>query len=533
MAHLSISPPKGATTLSPLSAAYERDSKDGLIPVVNFLIGSHYNARIGGETSITSVGDIVSDTAKAISGKIEIAGDANSGEVEKIVTFNPFMYFFPGMKIVGHSEIQDADVGSGPIPVQVLRYEFEDLATGDKLRIELRGGDGNANLKFSEIVDGSETDLVTQQLTVAENEVFWELDFLEDGITKFWFLEPGGTKTRIYRGTLLADIGECKASVRLVLDETVVKTVKSDFFWIFYPSGFVGYDVDLASRLSGKVKIFDDNNDFSDETKWFEVRAGDHKFTGQRIVENGLMRIVFTIAPSIDMYGWDGSAYQLTGKVIPVDTDGNLSTILHDIIFTRFNKSYIKINAKFGIVNHVITMHRGNPYMRILSDSKNFRISTVKARMALSTDVVTDIPDFNQENSDDTNRGNPLDLSPTNNPFVFTNDSNVNTGLLLLDDNWFSWYDLIANDVIGFLGTGARPTSCTVTATSSTQLSSIDWSFADNAIIGIGVLNTTPSVLINNVPTPFIIGNVDTYVKWRANEAVISFDHKMFLRRKR
>ena len=533
MAHLSVSPPKDATTLSPLSAAYERDSKDGNIPVVNFLIGSHYNARIGGETSITSVGDIVSDTAKAISGKIEIAGDANSGEVEKIVTFNPFMYFFPGVRIVGHSEIEDAITGSGPIPVQVLRYEFEDLATGDKLRIELRGGDGNANLKFSEIVDGNETVIVTQQLTVAENEVFWELDFLEDGITKFWFLELGGTKTRIFNGTLLADIGECKASIRLILDENLVRTVKTDFFWIFYPSAFIGYDVDLDSRLKGRIKIFDDNNDFGDETKWANVRSGDHKFAGQRVVENGLIRIVFTTAPSVDMYGWDGSTYKLTGKIIPIDTDDNLGTVLHDVIFPRFNKAFVKITAKFGIVTHTITMHRGNPYIRVFSDSKRFRVSTVKARFALSTDVVTDIPDFNQENTDNTNRGNPLDLSPTNNPFIFTDDNDIDTGIDRIDDNWFSWYDLISSDVIGWLGVGARPTSMTVTATSSTQLSTIDWGFADNAIIGIGILDTTPSILVNDIPTPFIIGNLDTYVKWRANEAVISFDHKMFLRRKR
>jgi len=533
MAHLTISPPKDATTLSPLSAAYERDSRDGKIPVVNFLLGSHYNARIGGETSITSVGDIVSDTAKAISGSLEIAGDANTGEVEKIVTFNPFMYFFPGVKIVGHSEIQDADVGSGPIPVQVIRYEFEDLATGDKIRIELRGGDGNANLKFSEIVDGSETVLATQQLTVSLTEVFWELDFLEDGITKFWFLELGGTKTRIFSGTLLADIGECKASVRLILDQNLVKTVKSDFFWIFYPNVFIGYDAPLSSRLAGKVKIFDDNNDFADETKWFEVRSGDHKFAGQRVVENGLIRIVFNTAPSIDMYGWNGSTYKLTGKIIPIDTDDNLSTVLHDVIFSRFNKAYIKITAKFGIVNFALTMHRGNPYIRILSDSKKFRVSTVKARFALSTDVNTDIPDFNQENTDNVNRGNPLDLSPSNNPFIFTDDNDIDTGLDRLDDNWFSWYDLIASDVIGWLGVGARPTSMTVTATTSTQLSTIDWGFNEKAIIGIGILNTTPSILVNDIPTPFVIGNIDTYVKWRANEAVISFGHKMFLRRKR
>ena len=249
--------------------------------------------------------------------------------------------------------------------------------------------------------------------------------------------------------------------------------------------------------------------------------------------KNGLMRIVFKSTPSVDMYGWNGSAYVLTGKIIPIDTDDNLATVLHDVIFNRFNKAYIKINAKFGIVNHTITMHRGNPYIRIISNSRKFRISTVKERFALSTDVVTDIPDFNQENTDNTNRGNPLNLSPTNNPFIFTNDSNVNTGLLLLDDNWFSWYDLISSDTIGFLGVIERPTSLVVTASDATTLSTIDWGFANKAIVGIGVLTSTPTITISGIPVPFNVGSIDAYVKWRANEAVISYDHKMFLRRKR
>ncbi len=52
MAHLSVSPPNNAGTFNPLAKTYDRSSKDGDIPVINFLIGSHYNARIGGETSI-------------------------------------------------------------------------------------------------------------------------------------------------------------------------------------------------------------------------------------------------------------------------------------------------------------------------------------------------------------------------------------------------------------------------------------------------------------------------------------------------
>jgi len=105
MAHISISPPVGADTFTPLAKAYDRTSKDGNVPVINFLIGSHYNARIAGEISVSATGDIASDTLKAISGKLEIAGKANTGTIEKIGTFNSFMYFFPGVRLVGQMEI--------------------------------------------------------------------------------------------------------------------------------------------------------------------------------------------------------------------------------------------------------------------------------------------------------------------------------------------------------------------------------------------------------------------------------------------
>ncbi len=532
MAHLSLSPPNSADTLNPLAVAYERESKDGLIPVINFLVGSHYNARIGGETSITTLGDITADTAKAISGKLEIAADAISGEVEKIVTFTSFMYFFPAVRIVGHSEIEDDDVGSGPVPVQRMRYEFEDLATNDKILIDLEGGDGNAHLKLREVVDGIETTLVDQSLGAGQKTVFWELDFIQDGITQFHYKEASKDKLRIFNGVLGVDIGEAKASARLVLNQTSVKTVKSDFFWIFYPNIFASYDVAIVNRLKGRIRVFDTDGEPL-EADWIEVHAGDHAFTGERVVENGLVRIRFKDDPAMEVFGWNGSTWISVGDVIAKNNGGSEANVLHDVIFERYNDAAVKIIAKYGIVDHTVVMRRGNPYVRVRSNSKRLKFNISRERVALSTDVNTDIPDFNQVNTDDANRGNPLNLSPTNNPFVFTDDNDIDTGLDRLDDNWISWYDDIASDTVGWAGFGARPTSMEFEAVSSTEMKRIDVGFAKNAIVGVGVLTSTPSADINGIPTPFSIQNIDEYVKWRANESVFSFEQKMFLRKKR
>ena len=536
MAHISLSPPSKAKTFTPLSKAYDRTTKDGDVPVINFLVGSQYNARIGGQMNITEVGSIEpGSTVKAVSGKLEITADATSGTIEKIATFVSFMYFFPGVHIGGNCEVQDDDVGSGPIPVQRCRYLYEDLATGDQIIIELQGGDGNAQLVFSEKVDGTVTALVTQEITAGVKIVDWELDFLEDGITKFHFKEPSGTKTRIFNGTLKVDIAEAKCSVSLVLDQIVPKTIKSDFMWIYYPNVFIGYDVALVDRLSGRIRVFDDDGFPSDETKWIEVFSGDHEFTGQRVIENGLIRIIFKSTPEMEVWGWDTATvtWISIGSIVPVSSQGDLATSLQDVIFERYNDSHVKLIVKYGIVDHIVDMKRGGPYVRIVMNSKEVRVTTTKERFALSTDVSTDIPDFNQVNTDDTNRGNPLNLSPTNNPFVFTNDSNVNTGLLLLDDNWFGWYNDNATDMVGWLGVAKRPTGLIVTATSATQLEKIDWTFDKDMVISIGILPSTPSVDVNGIPTPFNIGSIDEYVKWRANESQLGFNQRMFLRKKR
>jgi len=235
MAHISLSPPKNAKTFTPLTKAYDRTTKDGDVPVINFLLGSQYNAKIGGQMSITSVGNIAGgSTLKAVSGKLEILVESTDGtEVEKIGSFVSFMYFYPGVKIGGNSEIQDDDVGSGPVPVQRLRHLYEDLATEDQIIIDLQGGDGNAQLVLSERVDGVVTSLVTQEITIGVKIVSWELDFLEDGVTKFHFKEPSGTKTRIFNDTLKANIAEAKVSVKNILDNLSTKATS-------YPTNMLG-----------------------------------------------------------------------------------------------------------------------------------------------------------------------------------------------------------------------------------------------------------------------------------------------------
>src|SRR3990172_12168308 len=124
MAHIVTSTPVGATNISPLAEAFTRSSKDGIIPVSMCLIGSHYNGKIDGEMNINQTGNITAHSAKAVSGKLEIALQSVDGSsVTKSAAFSAFMYFIPSLQIVGQIENQDASIGSG---TEKIAYIFED-----------------------------------------------------------------------------------------------------------------------------------------------------------------------------------------------------------------------------------------------------------------------------------------------------------------------------------------------------------------------------------------------------------------------
>lgn len=237
----------------------------------------------------------------------------------------------------------------------------------------------------------------------------------------------------------------------------------------------------------------------------------------------------------MSVYGWNGSSYVLTGDVVPISSQSDLATTLHDVLFERFNNSQVVMNVKYGILEHTVNIRRGTPYCRVSATSNKFKVNTVKERIALSTNnTTTDIPDFNQKNTDDSNRGNPLNLSPTANPFVFTNDSNVTTGLGLLDDNYMAWYDNnVASETLGFIGFTERPIACTITATDATTLSNVTWGFTNLFVGTIGTLTGATNTSSAGILTVLSIGDDDTYVKYRANEGIWGFDQRMALRRKR
>ena len=560
MTRLSIATPVGTTGFQPIGKVYDRAAKDGSVPITTFLIGSHYNINTSGILSVTTDGTyMTSNTLATASSKLELSGKSTTANNTGILTasYATFTYLYPKTTIVGHSQLAVSTTSGTPKPVHRIRYKYEDIITTDALIVDWEvdpSTGANAVLNFRQKVDGVESVLGTYAAPAGDTEINWEIRYLEEGVTKLYYKRASGTRTRLYKGSPTADLAECKCTVEYHTGETTARTVKSDFMFIWYPSAHIQYQASLTNLLLGNCKVYDTKN--LAEASWVRVYSGDHEFKGNRVIENGLLRMEITSDPKIKFYGWNttNSAYEYIGALIPVDTNENFSTALHDVLFTQLTKSRMAFTIKFGIIDFEIDFHRGNPSARIKADTKRYRFETSKARLAVSADYNNEkLVNWNQYSSDDAGKGNPLNLSNpvfqnsafqtsafqsifsnAVNPYPLTNDTNATTGIQNIDDNWFAVYDIDkVSDTVGFVSVLKRPTGVTIKGASSTTLEYIDFTFDAKMAIGVGILEASTASKVSGIPLAFHIGNPDTYIKWRANEAVTAFGQRQFARRKR
>ena len=121
----------------------------------------------------------------------------------------------------------------------------------------------------------------------------------------------------------------------------------------------------------GNCKVYDTKGSDT-EANWIRVYSGDHEFSGDRVIENGLLRIRITSDPKVKFYGWNttSSSYEYTGALNPIDSNGNLSTNLNDVLFKQLTKSRMKFTIKFGVIDYEVDLHRGWPHARIVLNSK-------------------------------------------------------------------------------------------------------------------------------------------------------------------
>ena len=92
--------------------------------------------------------------------------------------------------------------------------------------------------------------------------------------------------------------------------DTTEKTCKSDGISVSYPNMAIKYDVADSDRNKGEVELWDTNGSET-ETDWQRVFDEDHSFTGDAVIQNGLVRFrpFEGVNEKFKGYHWTGAAW--------------------------------------------------------------------------------------------------------------------------------------------------------------------------------------------------------------------------------
>ena len=637
MTRLTIAATGDPLTFRPVTSSVVRKSKDGNVNVIILLFGTHYKISMAGIIQQDSSGDI-EDATKSIdvnNSFLELKAEQKSGGATTAIligSFSAFMYFYPEIRIRGHLKLPITS-HTPTVPELEMHYHFKDLLVEDELIFKLVLKENNLELDLIELVDGSETVLYNEVLGGGVDEYFFEFAFLINGKSKFYSFANYGTqtqiKTRKWIGNLTAKLGECNVSVHNHNSEQVLRTVSSDFLFLDYPKIFIKLDRTTNDRFIGQIRMYDDLND-SVEANWIQIRSRDYKFIGNRIIENGMIRVVLkTTNPTVEIWGWNFNATVPSWErcmILLVNSDGGSKSLkIQNITFEYFSRMQVKCVINFGTSVYAMIMSRGDPYISLLNTQKlNFQFKSGKNRFAgdfddqhsgytlkntdksgtplvikatgtatctsvvagntitingivftgvtgvkadntefsvdgndaaCATDLADSISNDVRIGSDEPNigldatvitdivtiiaraggiAGNDITMSETGGNIALSGANltggaaSGGTGLetltvFTLSDNWYSVYNNDQdNEVIGWLSSIIKPDSIKIEDISSELNYKFVYPIKGN-VFGVGVLPTFPTNLVGGVPFPFIVGTQDEYVKWRANEAILSF----------
>ncbi len=649
MTRLTINVTGDPLTFRPVTSSIVRQSRTGNVNVVIMLFGTHYNIKMDGILQLDNTGDVETSTLSlaVANSLVNLSMERESGGTgipTQIATFSSFMYFYVGLKIIGHLKLDETS-HAPTVPALEAHYHFKDLLSEDELIFRLIRNEFNLLFEMVEIVAGVEKIIYSENLAVGVDEIYFQFVHLEQGKSKLFTFEDYAkltqVKTRKWIGNTNAKIGECNVSLHHHNEEETLHTASSDLIFMQYPEIFLKFDRESTDRFIGHIQMYDDNNT-EVEVDWNEIRSRDYKFTGNRVIENGMIRIIIkTDNPVIEVYGWNYKAvfpaWEKTMEIIPESDSGVNSLKIQDIKFEYFNKNQLKGEINFGSSFYSFIISRGDPYITMVNKEKlSFRFKTeldhfigdfanevnsytpknsnlsgnplfefasgtvVLATVLAGDDLVVnglnyaavagvkaDNTEFSIDGSDTVDAadladsinndtrvpvtvsnidvratsltdtvtiiakargppGNDIDMSDNAGSRITPSGTFLTGGAIsggtgtesltnyVLEDNWFGVYQSSIggkDTVVGWVSNIINPTQIDV----SYNFPDFSWLFTYPRIgnvIAVGVLPSDPSSLVGLVPSPFVVGTQDEYVKWRANEAVLAFKQVETIKRR-
>ncbi len=313
--------PVGAKNISPALSTITRSSKDGSIPVVRLFDGDNFVGEVleghwkwGGDIPFSN---------RIISGTLTMAANAQFAGTPRTSWLNctSGIYIQQDSYIDVHLEVQTVSPANPFYFSFYLRREqgvtTEPGSDDDFLELRIiRTATPNTQIQIVKSVNNSETTIYAAA-TITNDEGTFRVKFRpDDEEMDIYFHDGAGA---VVEGTdeltLIDDTLDLSFEVGAPCYEfsneaTASYTGYSDSVDAYHPDFIVSYELDPSAVGDGDVKIWD-TMDSVTEADWHRVYAENHDFTGDCVMENGLIRLMVddSVIDGLKLYFWNGASY--------------------------------------------------------------------------------------------------------------------------------------------------------------------------------------------------------------------------------
>lgn len=317
--------PVGSKNFVNAEQTFTRANKDGTQPVFSLFGGDYFVGEVlEGKWLKGNDGSILGPfTAKISGGELQLTGRSTGAGVDRYgwvqsknkINILDDVVLDVHLKLPSHSGANDFMVCC------VVSQGSTTTPTGSEtncLQLYLYTDNTNYKKRVYRIINGSGADLFAlANITNAQGTFRIKFEPDDDHL-HIYFHDGAGAIAEAtdeitgspfdYDTNLNVDKGY--VTIFLRTSETTNRIVSSEKITVTYPDFIVKYDLADADVNKSDCKCFDTMGS-ADESAWARVLSEDHKFTGDCVVENGLIRVWVDngVYCGLKIFWWNGSAY--------------------------------------------------------------------------------------------------------------------------------------------------------------------------------------------------------------------------------
>lgn len=344
--------PVGASGIDPALDTFTRTGIDGAEVIMPIFGGDNFVGEVlAGKWIKNSDGVIVTPVSKIVSNELSVSGKAAvAGNYDW-----SWLYCKSMMPLLTDTSLITQLTAPAAVTAgRTVYFMFYLSATypsadpqdeNDWLRIEVRNTDGTYQWRVKKRVSGgAPTDVIALTVTTNPNCVI-KLVF-HDGHTHI-YVDDGETGTFTEHASSPFELGlgftEAYPCYSLQTDDSTTRTATSDYVTVSYPSLEVKYELAAANECLGACRCFDTMGS-ADEADWLQVYDIDHTFTGDCVIQNGLIRLFCDnlISAGVSLYLNVSGSWVYASYLAPTT---NQDAVNHAVTYPHFQK-LLSVNSE-------------------------------------------------------------------------------------------------------------------------------------------------------------------------------------------